>query len=226
MNGPCLAIHSNSWTRVSRGRSCAARDRGIPAGVRIPAIPRAQYSASRSTGCRRRACRISLSGRCTDEVEVQTSASASSFRNTRLGRSAPSRKRSEITLRLVVESFGPVADGAVLVHRHKGRPQPDARHGCCRPRGATGHWRQTRPSCAEHRCSADTFAAGARRQLARNGRQQSHDYKFTEAALENHGEMAPTAWRDRIPSASMAYFTGSATVPSPVSQKTLQLLKS
>ena len=45
-----------------------------------------------------------------------------------------------------------------------------------------------------------------------------------EAALENHREMAPTAWRDRILSASMAYFIGSATAPSPVSQKALQLL--
>ena len=77
----------------------------------------------------------------------------------------------------------------------------------------------------QHGGSADTIVAGARRQLARNGR-QAHDYKFTEAALENHGEMAPTAWRDRILSASMAYFTGSATVPSSVSQEALQLLKS
>ena len=77
----------------------------------------------------------------------------------------------------------------------------------------------------QHGGSADTFVASARRQLARNGR-QSHDYKFTEAALENHREMAPTAWRDRILSASMAYFTGSATAPSPVSQEALQLLKS
>ena len=77
----------------------------------------------------------------------------------------------------------------------------------------------------QHGGCADTFVASARRQLARNGR-QSHDYKFTEAALENHREMAPTAWRDRILSASMAYFTGPATAPSPVSQKALQLLKS
>ena len=76
-----------------------------------------------------------------------------------------------------------------------------------------------------HGGSADTFVASARRQLARNGR-QSHDYKFTEAALENHGEMAPTAWRDRILSASMAYFQGPATAPSPVSQEAMQLLKS
>ncbi len=75
----------------------------------------------------------------------------------------------------------------------------------------------------QHGGSADTFVASARRQLARNGR-QSHDYKFTEAALENHREMVPTAWRDRILSASMAYFTGSATAPSPVSQEALQLL--
>ena len=71
--------------------------------------------------------------------------------------------------------------------------------------------------------SADTFVAIARRQLARNGR-QSHDYKFTEAALENHREMAPTEWRDRVLSASMAYFIGSGTAPSPVSQEALQLL--
>ena len=71
--------------------------------------------------------------------------------------------------------------------------------------------------------SADALAASARRQLARNGR-QSHDYKFTEAALENHAAMAPTAWRDRILSASMAYFTGSETAPSPVSRQALQLL--
>ena len=76
----------------------------------------------------------------------------------------------------------------------------------------------------QHGGSADAFVASARRQLARNGR-QSHHYKFTEAALENHGEMAPTAWRDRILSASMAYFTGSAAAPSPVSQRALQLLK-
>ena len=76
-----------------------------------------------------------------------------------------------------------------------------------------------------HGGSADTFVASARRQLARNGR-QSHDYKFTEAALENHGEIAPTARRDRILSASMAYFQGPATAPSPVSQEAMQLLKS
>ena len=71
--------------------------------------------------------------------------------------------------------------------------------------------------------SADRFVASARRQLARNGR-QSHDYKFTEAAVENYREMSPTAWRDRILSASMAYFIGSATAPSPVAQEALQLL--
>ena len=75
----------------------------------------------------------------------------------------------------------------------------------------------------QHGGSADGFVASARRQLARNGR-QSHDYKFTEAALENYREMSPTAWRDRILSASMAYFIGSATAPSPVAQEALQLL--
>ena len=75
----------------------------------------------------------------------------------------------------------------------------------------------------QHGGSADALVAGARRHLARGGR-YSHDYKFTEAALENHGKMAPSAWRDRILSASMAYFTGSATAPSPVSQEALQLL--
>ena len=35
---------------------------------------------------------------------------------------------------------------------------------------------------------------------------------------------SPTAWRDRILSASMAYFIGSATAPSPVAQEALQLL--
>ena len=75
----------------------------------------------------------------------------------------------------------------------------------------------------QHGGSADTFVASARRHLARNGR-RSHDYKFTEAAAENYRAMAPTAWRDRVLAASMAYFTGSATAPSPVSQKALQLL--
>ena len=75
-----------------------------------------------------------------------------------------------------------------------------------------------------HGGSADKLVASARRQLARNGR-QAHDYKFTEAALENYRQMAPTAWRDRILSASMAYFTGSAPAPSPVSEKALQLLR-
>ena len=75
----------------------------------------------------------------------------------------------------------------------------------------------------QHGGSAGTFVARARRHLARNGR-QSHDYKFTEAALENHGEMASTAWRDRILSASMAYFMGSESAPSPVSQRALELL--
>ena len=75
----------------------------------------------------------------------------------------------------------------------------------------------------QHGGSADTFVAGIRRQLARNAR-HSHDYKFTEAALENHREMAPSAWRDRILSASMAYFTGPAATPSPVSRKALELL--
>jgi len=71
--------------------------------------------------------------------------------------------------------------------------------------------------------SADTFVARARRQLARNGR-RSHDYKFTEAALENCREVAPTAWRDRILATSMAYFNGPATTPSPVSRRALELL--
>ena len=71
--------------------------------------------------------------------------------------------------------------------------------------------------------SAERLVAGARRHLARSGR-WSHDYKFTEAALENYREMAPTAWRDRILSASMAYFTGPATAPSPVAQEALRLL--
>ena len=75
----------------------------------------------------------------------------------------------------------------------------------------------------QHGGSAAAFVAGARRHLARNGR-RAHDYKFTEAALENHREMAPTGWRDRILSASMAYFTGPATAPSPVSREALQLL--
>ena len=75
----------------------------------------------------------------------------------------------------------------------------------------------------QHGGSADVFVASARRQLARNGR-RAHDYKFTEAALENHREMTPGAWRDRILSASMAYFIGPATAPSPVSRKALQLL--
>ena len=75
----------------------------------------------------------------------------------------------------------------------------------------------------QHGGSEDTFVASARRYLARNGR-HSHDYKFTEAALENHGEMAPTGWRDRILSASMAYFIGSESVPSPVSRRALELL--
>ena len=75
----------------------------------------------------------------------------------------------------------------------------------------------------QHGGSADTFAASARRQLARNAR-RAHDYKFTQAALENHAEMAPGAWRDRVLAASMAYFTGPATAPSPVSREALQLL--
>ncbi len=75
----------------------------------------------------------------------------------------------------------------------------------------------------QHGGSADRLVAGARRYLARNGR-WSHDYKFTEAALENYREMAPTPWRDRVLSASMAYFTGSATAPSPVAREALRLL--
>ena len=76
----------------------------------------------------------------------------------------------------------------------------------------------------QHGGSAEAFVASARRHLARNGR-RAHDYKFTEAALENYREMAPTPWRDRILAASMAYFTGSASAPSSVSQEALQLLQ-
>ena len=75
----------------------------------------------------------------------------------------------------------------------------------------------------QHGGSADTLVASARRQLARNGR-RAHEFKFTEAALENFRAMAPGAWRDRILSASMAYFTGPAAAPSPVSRTALQLL--
>ncbi len=71
--------------------------------------------------------------------------------------------------------------------------------------------------------SPDALAAAARRHLALRGR-WSHDYKFTEAALENWREMAPGAWRDRVLAASMAYFTGSAEAPSPVSREALRLL--
>ena len=71
--------------------------------------------------------------------------------------------------------------------------------------------------------TVDGFAARARRHVARNGR-RSHDFKFTEAALEACREMAPTPWRDRILSASMAYFTGPAEAPSPVAREALQLL--
>ena len=75
----------------------------------------------------------------------------------------------------------------------------------------------------QHGGSADAFTASARRHLARNGR-YAHDYKFAEAALENYRDMAPSPWRDRILAASMAYFTGAATAPSPVVQEALQLL--
>ena len=75
----------------------------------------------------------------------------------------------------------------------------------------------------QHGGSAETFASSARRHLAGNGR-YAHDFKFTEAALENYRDMAPTAWRERILAASMAYFTGSETAPSPVSREALQLL--
>ena len=71
--------------------------------------------------------------------------------------------------------------------------------------------------------SAERLAAGARRHLARSGR-GAHEYKFTEAALENYRQMAPAAWRDRVLAASMAYFTGSAEAPSPVSEEALRLL--
>ena len=75
----------------------------------------------------------------------------------------------------------------------------------------------------QHGGSADRLVANARRQLARNGR-RSHDYKFTEAAQENYREMSPTAWRDRMLAASMAYFIGPATAPSPVAQEGMRLL--
>ena len=71
--------------------------------------------------------------------------------------------------------------------------------------------------------SAGALVAGARRHLARNGR-RAHEFKFTEAAVENHGNMAPGPWRDRILSASMAYFTGPATQPSPFAREALRLL--
>ena len=104
------------------------------------------------------------------------------------------------------------------------------RHGADALRMHSPSCRAIPPPAPAKRCTtcnraapADALAASARRHLARNGR-QSHDYKFTEAALENYREMAPTAWRDRILAASMAYFTGSAEAPSPVSQEALQLL--
>ena len=75
----------------------------------------------------------------------------------------------------------------------------------------------------QHGGSAAELVASARRQLAHSGR-HSHDYKFTEAAVENYREMAPTAWRDRVLSASMVYFIGSESAPSPVSREALHLL--
>ena len=85
------------------------------------------------------------------------------------------------------------------------------------------------PALARHCTSCSTAAPQKNSSRARAGTwlatgRRSHDYKFTEAALENHGEMAPTAWRDRILSASMAYFIGSESAPSPVARRALRLL--
>ena len=70
---------------------------------------------------------------------------------------------------------------------------------------------------------ADRLGAGARRLLALYG-QGAHEFKFTEAALENWRAMPPSALRDRVLAASMAYFAGPAAAPSPVAREALALL--
>ena len=71
--------------------------------------------------------------------------------------------------------------------------------------------------------SADRLGADARRQLALYGR-GAHEFKFTEAVLENCRAMPPSAWRDRVLAASMAYFAGPEAAPSPVAREALALL--
>ncbi len=62
------------------------------------------------------------------------------------------------------------------------------------------------------------------------GADEAHDYKFTEALLENcnqlggAGRTAQSAWRQRLLSAGMAYFKAPAKHPDAVVSETLELL--
>jgi len=77
-------------------------------------------------------------------------------------------------------------------------------------------------------------AAGLIAALRRNlvyGADEAHDYKFTEALLENYnqltnaGRTAHSAWRQRLLSAGMAYFKAPVKHPDAIVSETLELLR-
>ncbi|HYV39696.1 MAG TPA: hypothetical protein VE988_28665, partial [Gemmataceae bacterium] len=66
--------------------------------------------------------------------------------------------------------------------------------------------------------SAQTLMAAGRRLIFTKGR-DSHDYKFSSAALEDFHHMTP-AWRNRFLATAMFNLHGSTDADSPVLQRT------
>jgi hypothetical protein len=82
--------------------------------------------------------------------------------------------------------------------------------------------RKTLSLLAAHPTAADPIMATARQLVFTKGN-DSHDYKFSSAVLEDFYHVAPQ-WRNRFLAASMFWLKGSGGNDSPVLQRTRQAL--
>jgi hypothetical protein len=92
---------------------------------------------------------------------------------------------------------------------------------------SAGHRMQAARKCLgylQNGGDADAVIATARQNLIYNA-EEPHDYKFSEAVLDNYSHLADSSWRSRFLSAGMAYFKGSARRPSPVVEEMIELLR-
>lgn len=71
--------------------------------------------------------------------------------------------------------------------------------------------------------SAKTFADAARRLIFLKGN-NSHDYKFSAAVLEDYGRLGQP-WRDRLLASSVFYLRGSADADNDLVRRTRAALK-